>query len=108
MAKRKPTLTFMEMERKLGYKIDSLNYPDEAVKRFYSDLRPVPSSVYERIKTELEEHEKQRFRKKYETTSEKVLPEFGAPQVGPASVLVSPVNIVIDDCTWSGYGDIHT
>lgn len=81
MAKRKPTLTLVEMERKLGYKIDSLNYPDEGVKRFYSDLRPVPNSVYERTKKEFKEHEKQRFCKEDETISEKVFPDFGVPQV---------------------------
>ena len=56
MAKRKPTLTLVEMERKPGYEIDSLNYPDDGVKRFYSDLRPVPNSVYERTKKGFEEH----------------------------------------------------
>jgi hypothetical protein len=47
MAKRKPTLTLMEMERKLGYNINSLNYPDEGVNCFYSDLRPVPQCIYD-------------------------------------------------------------
>ena len=72
MAKRKPTLTLVEMERKLGYEIDSLNYPDDGVKRFYSDLRPVPNSVYERTKREFEEHENPQLRD---------LPEFGVSQV---------------------------
>jgi hypothetical protein len=81
IAKRKPTLTLVEMERKLGYKIDSLNYPDEGVKRFYSDLRPVPSSVYERTRKEFKEHEERRFCKEDETILEKVLPDFGVPQV---------------------------
>ena len=57
MAKRKPTPTLMEMERKLGYKVDDFNYEDERGRRFYSDLRPVPSGVYERTKKEFEEHE---------------------------------------------------
>jgi hypothetical protein len=81
MAKRKPTFTLVEMERKLGYKIDSLNYPDDGVKRFYSDLRPVPDSVYERTKKEFEEHEKQRFCNEDEAISEKVLLDFGVSQV---------------------------
>ncbi len=81
MAKRRPTLTLVEMERELGYKINSLNYPDDGVQRFYSDLRPVPNSLYERTKKEFEEHENQKFRKEDETISEKVLPEFGVSQV---------------------------
>ena len=81
MAKRKPTLTLTEMEKKLGYKIDSLNYPDDGVNRFYSDLTPVPNSVYERTKREFEEHEKQRFLKQDETVSEEVFLDRGVPQV---------------------------
>lgn len=90
MAKCKPTLTLEEIERKLGYQIGSLNYPDEGVKRFYSDLRPVPRSVYERSKKEFEEYERRRFCKEDETISEKVLPDFGVPQVSqPLSKLVN-------------------
>ncbi|TGO45830.1 hypothetical protein BCON_0362g00070 [Botryotinia convoluta] len=74
MAKRKPILTVMEMEKELGYKIDDLNHPDNCVKRFYSDLRPVLDNVYERTKKEFEEHEKQRFRK--DTMLEKDIPGF--------------------------------
>jgi len=80
MAKRKPTFTLVDMERKLRYEIDSSSYADKNVKRFYSDLAPVPNSVYERTKKEFEEHEKQAFHKAYETVSEKVLPEFGVPK----------------------------
>jgi hypothetical protein len=81
MAKRKPTLTLMEMESKLGYKIDSLKYPDEGVKRFYSDLRPIPQSVYERTQREFEELQKQKSCKEDEAILESVLPEFGVPRV---------------------------
>ncbi len=81
MAKRKPILTLEEMERTLGYKIDSSNYPDEGLKRFYSDLRPVPNSVYGRTEKEFEEHEKQRSFDEDKIISEKVLPDFGVPQV---------------------------
>ncbi|KAK3296335.1 uncharacterized protein B0H64DRAFT_374433 [Chaetomium fimeti] len=46
MAKLKPTLTLMEMEDEMGYKVDALDRPDEAEKRFYSDLTPVPDNTY--------------------------------------------------------------
>ena len=81
MAKAKPSLTLVEMESKLGYKVDSLTYPDESVKRFYSDLRLVPNSNYEKTKEEIEMYEKKKYRKGYNTISEKVLPELGVVQV---------------------------
>ncbi|OAF55793.1 hypothetical protein VC83_07744 [Pseudogymnoascus destructans] len=87
MAKRKPTLTLVEMERKLGYRIDSSNYPEESVKRFYSDLRPVPSSVYERTKAEFEEHEKQRSAKADDIILEEMLPDFDIIDHGLESVI---------------------
>ncbi len=70
------------MERKLGYSIDASNYPDDGVKRFYSDLRPVPTSVYERTKKEFEAYEEQTSHKEYKTSSELVLPELGVAHVG--------------------------
>ena len=81
MAKAKPSLTLVEMESKLGYKVDSLNYPEESVKRFYSSLRPVPDSRYEKTKEEFEVYEKKKYRKGSDTISEKVLPQLGVFQV---------------------------
>jgi hypothetical protein len=70
----------MEMQTKLGYKVDDY-YGDERARRFYSDLRPVPNGVYERTKKEFEEHEIQSFRKEYKSFSEKLHQEIGAPYV---------------------------
>ena len=81
MAKRKPTLTLVEMERELGYQINSLTHPTEAMRRFYSDLRPVPDCAYEKTKKELEERAKNKYRKDFERTSEKVLPDLDDTQV---------------------------
>lgn len=81
MAKAKPSLTLEEMESKLGYKVDSLSYPDEGVTRFYSDLEPIPSSVYEKTRKEFEEYEKKTYAKRSDTISDKVLPELGGVQV---------------------------
>ena len=81
MAKAKPSLTLVEMESKLGYKVDSFTHPDESVKRFYSSLRPVPNSTYEKTKEEYALYEKEKYRKGYNPISEKVLPELGVVQV---------------------------
>ena len=81
MAKAKPSLTLVEMESRLGYKVDSLTYPDESSKRFYSDLRPVSNSIYEKIKVEFEEYEKRMYRKDEKSISEKALPELNVVKV---------------------------
>ncbi len=81
MAKAKPSLTLVEMESRLGYKVDSLTYPDESSKRFYSDLRPIPNSTYEKTKVEFEEYEKEMYRKDEKSISEKVLPELNVVKV---------------------------
>ena len=81
MAKAKPSLTLVEMESRLGYKVDSLTYPDESLKRFYSDLRPVPNSIYEKTKVEFEEYEKEMYRKDGKSISEKALPELNVVKV---------------------------
>jgi len=107
MAKRKPTITLVEMERKLGYKIDDLDCPDDSANRFYSDFRPVLESVYKKTKKEFEEYQKQRFRK--DTILEKALPGFGGAHVTiGAIILARQANINIDNCTWSGHSDFHT
>ena len=81
MAKAKPSLTLVEMESRLGYKVDSLTYPDESLKRFYSDLRPVPNSIYEKTKVEFEEYKKEMYRKDEKSISEKALPELNIVKV---------------------------
>ncbi len=81
MAKARPSLTLAEMESKLGYKVNALTYPDESVKRFYADLTPVSSSIYEKTKKEFEVYEKKTYRKGYKTISETVLPELGVVRV---------------------------
>ena len=81
MAKRKPILTLEEMERELGYKVDSVTYPVEGVERFYSDFRPVRVCAYEKTKKEFEEHEKKKHCKVYEPISMNILPKFGVSQV---------------------------
>ncbi|KAL8773443.1 MAG: hypothetical protein Q9209_001546 [Squamulea sp. 1 TL-2023] len=47
-------MSFDEIESRLGYKIDTINYPNEGVKRFYSSLRLVPDSIYQRAVEEFD------------------------------------------------------
>lgn len=54
MAKARPLMSFAQMESKLGYKIDTSNYPNDTTKRFYSSLRLVPESIYERTVEEID------------------------------------------------------
>lgn len=105
MAKRIPTLTLVEMEKELGYKIDSSSYSDSDVIRLYSDVRPVALSAYERTKREFEEHkrerEKQRLHGESQTTIEKVVTVYDFPHVGQplAFVLAHQANVMIDHNT---------
>ena len=103
MAKARPSLTLLEMEAKLGYKLDSLNYPDEHLKRFYSDLRPVPRSIYQRTKEEFEEFEKQRYRKDLATISEEFLPESGLVKVSGPALYFCQADRVTEYCTMRGH-----
>jgi serine phosphatase RsbU (regulator of sigma subunit) len=85
MAKQRPTYTISEIERELGYSIDSLNYPNDTAKRFYSDLSPIPKSSIERGQRELEERQKQSLRE-FKPILDDFLPDIGIPHVGPASL----------------------
>jgi len=57
--KRVSFLTLDKMQTKLGYKIDSINYFDDIAKRFYSNLRQVSSSIYEKTKREFKARQKE-------------------------------------------------
>lgn len=72
MAKARTSLTLLEMEAQLRYNADSLMYPNEYLKRFYSDLRSVPSSASQRTRDEFEELERKR-RDHVTTTSDQSL-----------------------------------
>ncbi|KAF3479940.1 uncharacterized protein GIQ15_06916 [Arthroderma uncinatum] len=58
MAKQRSVLTLDEMEKRLGYKVAVLDNPNEKRERFYSDLTPVPESVYEQTRKELDDYHK--------------------------------------------------
>jgi len=81
MAKAKPSLTLTAMESKLGYRVDSLAYPCDDIKRFYSNLRPVPNSAYEKLEEEFEVYKKKICLEGYSTILEEVSPELDIIQV---------------------------
>ncbi|EEQ35494.1 hypothetical protein McanMca71_003090 [Microsporum canis] len=58
MAKQREALSLGTMERMLGYKVAVLDGPDERQQWFYSDLTPVPETVYERTRKELDDYQK--------------------------------------------------
>lgn len=99
MAKAQPSPTLVEMESKLGYKVDSLTYPDESSKRFYSNLRPIPNSTYGRTQEEFEEYKKKSYGKDEKTISEKVLPELAVVKVSRLRPCIHHADTVIDDRT---------
>ena len=81
MAKARISLTLLEMEFQLGYKVDSLTYPNEHLKRFYSDLRQVPQSAYQRTREEFEELERKRYRGEFAKAPDESLQKMGLVQV---------------------------
>lgn len=99
MAKAKPSPTLVEMESKLGYKVDLLTYPDESSKRFYSDLRPIPNSTYEKTREEFEEYKKKMYDKEEKTISEKALPELDIVKVSRLRPYIHHADTVIDHRT---------
>lgn len=107
MAKAQPSQTLVEMESKLGYKVNSLTYPDESSMRFYSDLRPIPNSTYGKTRKEFEEYKKKTYGKDENPISEKVLPELNIARVSRLRPYVHHADTVIDDRTWRGYSNNH-
>ena len=88
MAKARPSLTLLEMEVQLGYKVDSLT-SNEHLKRFHSDLRPVPRSAYQRTREELEELERKLHCGEVATTSDSSLQKMGLVQVSGPPLQIS-------------------
>ncbi|KAL8905734.1 MAG: hypothetical protein Q9207_002448 [Kuettlingeria erythrocarpa] len=76
MAKARPSPTLLEMEMKLGYKVDSLTYPNKNMDCFYSDLRHVPESNYCKTLQEFDEYEMRTHRKDKSKFLERALPEL--------------------------------
>jgi len=80
MAKARLSLTLLEMEVQLGYKVDYLT-SNKHLKRFYSDLTPIPHSAYQRTREEFEKLERKRHCEGFATTSEESLKKMGLVQV---------------------------
>ncbi|KAL8825434.1 MAG: hypothetical protein Q9170_007792 [Blastenia crenularia] len=71
-----PSPTLLEIETKLGYKVDSLTYPDKNTDCFYFDLRRIPQSNYWKIMQEFNEYERRTYRRDKRKCSEQVLGEL--------------------------------
>lgn len=82
MAKRGPLISLAEMEKTLGYQVAESIDPNEATQRFYSDLSPVPQSVYKKTRKEVDEYLRNRHLRDAAPTLEREFPELGAVQVG--------------------------
>jgi hypothetical protein len=89
MAKSAPELTIETMEEKIGYRIPDT---DQAFQRFYTDLRPVPASRYERTKKEFSEFMRRRSSKPRCKHSASLLLEPG-DEVVSAATLQSPLTL---------------
>ncbi|KAL9021270.1 MAG: hypothetical protein Q9185_001554 [Variospora sp. 1 TL-2023] len=76
MAKSRAIPTLQEIEKKLGYKVDSLDYPNQNTECFYLDLRKIPESVYWKNVREFVEYERTKHCKVKRTTSERALLEL--------------------------------
>lgn len=88
MAKVRPSLTLLEMERKLGYRVDSLTYPNKNSDCFYLDLRPIPERTYWKTRQEFEEYERKTHRKDKRIIPEGALPELDLVQVSTSLSLL--------------------
>lgn len=81
MAKAKPMPTVEKMVSILRYGVNALSYLNESSKRFYSNLTTIPTSTYDQLKKEFEEHEKTRFDKRDKTNSKEVLLKLNTVKV---------------------------
>lgn len=68
------------MEQSLGYKLTSSSTQD--VQRYYSDLSPVPQSIHDQTRKELEKHLRAKRRADTADFLGRVLPPLGAVQAG--------------------------
>ena len=82
MAKARPLPTLVQMESRLGFIVDSLTYPDEMSDRFYSDLRLVSKSTYDKTMEEFEEFERRRHSINQNSISEGIPSQMEISTVG--------------------------
>ncbi|KAL2131229.1 hypothetical protein VTI74DRAFT_5380 [Chaetomium olivicolor] len=112
MAKVKPVLTLMEMEDDMGYKVDASSRPDDAEKRFYSDLRPVPDDTYGLTEKNYQEFVKRKHDKDSGKIAAGLLPRAGqSDTIGSAEnrIILTHENTIgfyrfpVDICYGSGF-----
>ena len=81
MAKLEPSMTLAEMEKRLGYKIGTITYPNENSECFYSDLCPVPHNTYQKTRDEFEQSKRNVCRRMQDIAFDKALPRLGEDSV---------------------------
>ncbi|KAL8978823.1 MAG: hypothetical protein Q9177_006300 [Variospora cf. flavescens] len=101
MAKSRAFPTLQEIEKKLGYKVDSLDYPNKNTDCFYLDLRQVPEKF--------EEYERRIHRKDKRTTSERALLKLGLvhPQTAGSDENTVSLTRKTNACLYNHTVDIH-
>ena len=97
MAKARPSPTLIEMQSKLGFKVDSFTYPDESLMRFYSDLRLVPQDIYGKTREEYEVFETEMYRKDEKIISKNVPPALDEVKVNRFGPSIRHAKTVTDD-----------
>lgn len=85
MAKRRPVVTLLEMQKELGFQVELRNDENREEERFYSDLSPVSNNLLNRTEKELQEHRRQ---KKYQERH--IVPELLLPKLGEIYVCPPP------------------
>jgi hypothetical protein len=96
MAKRRPVVTLLEMQKELGFQVEIPNDETRKDERFYSDLSPVSNNILDRTEKELQEHRRQKCQKSHNAL-EFLLPGLGEIHVRP-SPLLTPSSILLTFC----------
>lgn len=77
MAKVKPAFALMEMEDDVGFKVGPSGRADDAGKRFYSDLRPVPDDTHGLTEKNYQEFVRRKHDKDSSKITARLLPRPG-------------------------------
>lgn len=82
MAKRRPHVTLLEMEKELGFQVEVTSDDIHEEERFYSDLSPLSKNIYERTEKELLEHRRIKCKER-QIVPDSLLPRLGETHVSP-------------------------
>lgn len=83
MAKQRPVVTLLEMQKELGFQVELPNDETRKDEQFYSDLSPVSNSLLDRTEKELQEHRRQKKYQERHAVLELLLPRLDEIHVRP-------------------------